>query len=106
MDSASAKQLELPFIAVGSEQNPVLALDIHTIGDRNPILIDGLTVDLKGGAPQIERVALYAATAEGTLDANKLIAAAQVEPTMQSVDLPTDSLQKYGTLRELSLIHI
>ena len=93
VDSAAAKQIELPFIAVGSEMNAVLALDIHTIGDRKPIHMDGLMVNLKGGAPQIERVALYAATAEGTLDANKLIAAAQVEPTMQSVDLPTDSLQ-------------
>ncbi len=106
VDSASAKQIELPFIAVGSEQNPVLALDIHTIGDRKPIHIDGLTVNLKGGAPQIERVALYAATAEGTLDANKLIAATQVEPTMQSVDLPTDSLQKYGTLKEFANSYI
>lgn len=102
VDSAAAKQIELPFIAVGSEMNAVLALDLHTTGDRKPIHMDGLTVDLKGGAPQIERVALYATTAEGTLDANKLIAAAQVEPTMQSVDLPTDSLQKYGTLREFA----
>ncbi|WP_027451583.1 DUF4465 domain-containing protein [Porphyromonas uenonis] len=102
VDSAAAKQLELPFIAVGSEQNPVLALNIHTIGDRKPILMDGLTVDLKGGAPQIERVALYAATAEGTLDTNKLIAAAQVEPTMQSVDLPTDALKQNGTLKEFA----
>ena len=106
VDSASAKQLELPFIAVGSEQNPVLALDIHTIGDRKPILMDRLTVDLKGGAPQIERVALYAATAEGALDANKLIAEAQVEPTMQSVDLPTDALAQNGTLREFANSYI
>ena len=106
VDSAAAKQLELPFVAVGSEQNQVLALDLHTTGDRNLIHIDGLTVDLKGGAPQIERVALYAATAEGTLDANKLIAEAQVEPTMQSVDLPTDSLQKYGMLREFANSYI
>lgn len=102
VDSASAKQLELPFIAVGSDLNPVLALDIHTIGDRKPILVDGLTVDLKGGAPQIKRVALYATTAEGTLDANKLIAEAQVEPTMQSVDLPADALAQNGTLKEFA----
>ena len=102
VDSASAKQLELPFIAVGSELNPVLALDIHTIGDRKPIHMDGLTVDLKGGAPQIKRVALYATTAEGTLDANKLIAEAQVEPTMQSVDLPADALAQNGTLKEFA----
>lgn len=102
VDSASAKQLELPFIAVGSELNPVLALDIHTIGDRKPIHMDALTVDLKGGAPQIKRVALYATTAEGTLDANKLIAEAQVEPTMQSVDLPADALAKNGTLKEFA----
>lgn len=106
VDSATAKQLELPFIAVGSEMNPVLALDIHTTGDRNPIHIDGLTVDLKGGAPQIERVALYATTAEGTLDANKLIAEAQVEPTMQSVDLPADALAQNGTLREFANSYI
>lgn len=102
VDSAAAKQIELPFIAVGSELNPVLALDIHTIGDRKPIHMDGLTVDLKGGAPQIKRVALYATTAEGTLDANKLIAEAQVEPTMQSVDLPADALAKNGTLKEFA----
>lgn len=102
VDSASAKQIELPFIAVGSDLNPVLALDIHTIGDRKPILVDGLTVDLKGGAPQIKRVALYATTAEGTLDANKLIAEAQVEPTMQSVDLPADALAQNGTLKEFA----
>lgn len=102
VDSASAKQLELPFIAVGSDLNPVLALDIHTIGDRKPILVDGLTVDLKGGAPQIKRVALYATTAEGTLDANKLIAEAQVEPTMKSVDLPADALAQNGTLKEFA----
>lgn len=102
VDSAAAKQLELPFIAVGSELNPVLALDIHTIGDRKPIHMDGLTVDLKGGAPQIKRVALYATTAEGTLDANKLIAEAQVEPTMQSVDLPADALAQNGTLKEFA----
>ena len=102
VDSAAAKQIELPFIAVGSELNPVLALDIHTIGDRKPIHMDGLTVDLKGGAPQIKRVALYATTAEGTLEANKLIAEAQVEPTMQSVDLPADALAKNGTLKEFA----
>ena len=102
VDSAAAKQIELPFIAVGSELNPVLALDIHTIGDRKPIHMDALTVDLKGGAPQIKRVALYATTAEGTLDANKLIAEAQVEPTMQSVDLPADALAKNGTLKEFA----
>ncbi len=102
VDSASAKQLELPFIAVGSELNPVLALDIHTIGDRKPIHMEGLTVDLKGGAPQIKRVALYATTAEGTLDANKLIAEAQVEPTMKSVDLPADALAQNGTLKEFA----
>ena len=102
VDSASAKQIELPFIAVGSDLNPVLALDIHTIGDRKPIHMDGLTVDLKGGAPQIKRVALYATTAEGTLDANKLIAEAQVEPTMQSVDLPADALAQNGTLKEFA----
>lgn len=102
VDSAAAKQIELPFIAVGSELNPVLALDIHTIGDRKPIHMDGLTVDLKGGAPQIKRVALYATTAEGTLDANKLIAEAQVEPTMQSVDLPADALAQNGTLKEFA----
>ena len=102
VDSASAKQLKLPFIAVGSELNPVLALDIHTIGDRKPIHMDGLTVDLKGGAPQIKRVALYATTAEGTLDANKLIAEAQVEPTMQSVDFPADALAQNGTLKEFA----
>lgn len=102
VDSAAAKQIELPFIAVGSELNPVLALDIHTIGDRKPIHMDGLTVDLKGGAPQIKRVALYATTAEGTLDANKLIAEAQVEPTMQSVDLPADALTQNGTLKEFA----
>ncbi|WP_462135962.1 DUF4465 domain-containing protein [Porphyromonas uenonis] len=102
VDSAAAKQIELPFIAVGSELNPVLALDIHTIGDRKPIHMDALTVDLKGGAPQIKRVALYATTAEGTLDANKLIAEAQVEPTMQSVDLPADALAQNGTLKEFA----
>lgn len=102
VDSAAAKQIELPFIAVGSDLNPVLALDIHTIGDRKPILVDGLTVDLKGGAPQIKRVALYATTAEGTLDANKLIAEAQVEPTMKSVDLPADALAQNGTLKEFA----
>lgn len=102
VDSAAAKQIELPFVAVGSELNPVLALDIHTIGDRKPILVDGLTVDLKGGAPQIKRVALYATTAEGTLDANKLIAEAQVEPTMKSVDLPADALAQNGTLKEFA----
>lgn len=102
VDSAAAKQIELPFVAVGSELNPVLALDIHTIGDRKPIHMDGLTVDLKGGAPQIKRVALYATTAEGTLDANKLIAEAQVEPTMQSVDLPADALAQNGTLKEFA----
>ncbi|WP_297728224.1 DUF4465 domain-containing protein [uncultured Porphyromonas sp.] len=102
VDSAAAKQIELPFIAVGSDLNPVLALDIHTIGDRKPILVDGLTVDLKGGAPQIKRVALYATTAEGTLDANKLIAEAQVEPMMKSVDLPADALAQNGTLKEFA----
>ena len=106
VDSAAAKRLELPFIAVGSEMNAVLALDIHTIGDRNPILMDGLTVDLKGGAPQIKRVALYATTAEGTLDANKLIAEAQVEPTMKSVDLPADALAQNGTLKEFANSYI
>lgn len=102
VDSASAKQIDLPFIAVGSKQNPVIALDIQTIGDRKPLHIDGLFIDLKGGAAQIERIALYGTDAAGALDTTRLIASTEVEPTAQRVELPTDSLQKYGELREFA----
>lgn len=87
-DGVEVAQANVEYVASGSANQEILRLKITTSGDKNPLPLNKVSLNLKGSQNNIDKVSVFYTGKNNVFATDRLIGSVDVTGTEESVDIP------------------